>query len=597
MATVPLSGTFIRFLSGVPFSNDYKHTRYFETRDEQKSYFINKNRVHEMEQSSFQRQTHRTFVDVDASIDKLYGTNYMYFGNPDFSDRRFYAFVTELEYKNAGTTRAYFEIDVYQTWYLDTVFKPSFVVREHRPLWNSDGTPVVNTVDEGLDYGGEYDIMDVTQYQPSKNIQFLVIVCKTPMHESDDGNDVKPKTIGMPQPLTYYVTPFRQRTDLTPTIMNGDTAIVPTPPVRVMEELYKNEKAVNNIISMYITDDFGLTPSVDLSIPSAPAISFSGFDDYLKEVEIAGGISTLLVKKIMTFGTKKAPIMDDKYENYAAVKESKLLMYPYTTLVMDDFKGNRVGFKNEYIRTKGINILMKGSLGLSNFVSYGIDQYNHGDITDNQYFFDVNNDSALINNSPNDVSVINDYLTAFIQGNKNQLQNQHDTIMFNSIMNGISGGANALGGVVGGSPNAVVQGTAQVTTGIGNTVLELQGIEAKQKDIANVPPSIAKMGSNTAYNNGHNYTGVYLIKKQIKSEYRRKLTHFFNMFGYKTNEVKVPNMNTRRYWNYVQTKSCIIRGSLNNVDLNELKRVFDNGITLWHTDDIGNYSLDNEVVN
>ena len=68
------------------------------------------------------------------------------------------------------------------------------------------------------------------------------------------------------------------------------------------------------------------------------------------------------------------------------------------------------------------------------------------------------------------------------------------------------------------------------------------------------------------------------------------------MFGYKTNEVKVPNFHTRRYWNYVQTANCVITGNFNNEDLTELRAIFDNGITLWHTDDVGNYSLNNEVI-
>jgi hypothetical protein len=42
MATVPLSGTNIRLLTGVPFSNDYKNTRWFDTREAQTSYFLAK---------------------------------------------------------------------------------------------------------------------------------------------------------------------------------------------------------------------------------------------------------------------------------------------------------------------------------------------------------------------------------------------------------------------------------------------------------------------------------------------------------------------------------------------------------------------------
>jgi hypothetical protein len=124
----------------------------------------------------------------------------------------------------------------------------------------------------------------------------------------------------------------------------------------------------------------------------------------------------------------------------------------------------------------------------------------------------------------------------------------------------------------------------------------LQGIQAKQKDIANMPPQMVKMGSNTAFDYGNNVQGLYIIKKQITSEYRKKLSDYFGMFGYKVNEVKIPNFHTRKSWNYVQTSACTILGNFNNEDLNELKSVFDNGITLWHTDDVGNYSLDNGVI-
>jgi uncharacterized membrane protein YvbJ len=104
------------------------------------------------------------------------------------------------------------------------------------------------------------------------------------------------------------------------------------------------------------------------------------------------------------------------------------------------------------------------------------------------------------------------------------------------------------------------------------------------------------MGSNSNFDYGNYFYGMYLIKKQIKPEYIKKLTDFFNMFGYKKNEVKIPNLHTRQYWNYVQTLNCMITGDMNNQDLQIVKNIFDNGITLWHTDDIGNYALTNEVI-
>src|SRR5690625_3527178 len=187
MATVPISGTSIRLLSGIPFNSDYKNTRWFNSRNEQNSYFNSRNTVHSITQSSFQRIEGRHFVKVNRSIDDLWGTNYLTFLN---KNKRFYAFVTNLEYINDGLTHVHFQIDVLQTWLFEMDFKPSYVVREHRPLWNSDGTPVINNIDEGLNYGYDYDVVSVQNWQPVDDIYFLVVVSKSAVHSPNiDGSD------------------------------------------------------------------------------------------------------------------------------------------------------------------------------------------------------------------------------------------------------------------------------------------------------------------------------------------------------------------------------------------------------------------------
>jgi len=162
---------------------------------------------------------------------------------------------------------------------------------------------------------------------------------------------------------------------------------------------------------------------------------------------------------------------------------------------------------------------------------------------------------------------------------------------------------NAFGSVVGGVSSGmnknflgVAQSGLSTVQGLGNTNLQLEGIQAKMKDIGNIPPQVSNMGGDNSYNFGNRLDGIFVIQKQVKPEYIKKLQDYFNMFGYKLNEVKVPNFHTRQNWNYIQTASCVITGNFNNEDLQELKNVFDSGITLWHTDDVGNYALDNEVI-
>src|SRR5699024_6685121 len=147
----------------------------------------------------------------------------------------------------------------------------------------------------------------------------------------------------------------------------------------------------------------------------------------------------------LQFSAKWDTIHDNKYTGFRPSKESKLMMYPYCNTILDDFKGNRVEVRNEHINKKELRILTKGSLGTSNTTSYAVESYNQGNITHNNQ---VASEHALIDSRPSDVPIINDMLAAFLQGNKNSLQNQHNSILCNGAMN-------TVGSVVGGVASAV----------------------------------------------------------------------------------------------------------------------------------------------
>lgn len=594
MATVPLSGTNIRFIN-VPFNSDYKATRWFDDSASQISYFMNRPLIHQMTQATFQRIERNHVIRANKNIDGLWGTNYVCFQNAAYNNKWFFGFVTHLEYVNQSLTNVTFEIDVLQTWRFDFTFKPSFVVREHRPLWNADGSPVINTQDEGLAYGTEYDTQDVNIYQPNEGYKFIVIISKTPLHDGSP-TDITPTVVGLPTPLSVYILPFKDN-DTVPVVDIPADSInaVMSKPTDVLKEMYKASAAVNNIVSIYITDYTGIACSVSTGSPDIMTFPNNGNKVHSALIgdTTADAIHCLYVEKVLNFSALTQD-MGNKYEGFASVGESKLLMYPYCQTIVDDFKGNRMTLKNEYINNTNLQLLVKGSLGTSNYTSYGVDDYNY--TADGTAKERVSNESALINNDPSDVPVITDQLASYLQGNRNSLANQKAQIQWNGVMGAVG---NAVGGVASaatGNAMGVASTGVGIVKGAGDTVLKLQGIEAKQQDIANIPPSIAKMGSNTSYVYGNNFNGVYVMKKQIKSEYRKKLSDFFKLFGYKTNEVKIPNFHTRQNWNYVQTEGCTITANFNNEDLQELKNIFDNGITLWHTDDVGNYDLGNAVI-
>ena len=83
----------------------------------------------------------------------------------------------------------------------------------------------------------------------------------------------------------------------------------------------------------------------------------------------------------------------------------------------------------------------------------------------------------------------------------------------------------------------------------------------------------------------------------IKKEYARIIDNYFSMFGYKINRVKVPNITGRSNWNYVKTINCNFDGNIPQTDLNIIRAMFNNGVTLWHNPStIYDYSNSNNIV-
>ena len=69
---------------------------------------------------------------------------------------------------------------------------------------------------------------------------------------------------------------------------------------------------------------------------------------------------------------------------------------------------------------------------------------------------------------------------------------------------------------------------------------------------------------------------------RAKTEYLKIIDDYFSMYGYKVNSVKIPNITGRTNWNYVKTINANILGDIPQEDIQELKNMFDNGVTFWH---------------
>lgn len=86
-------------------------------------------------------------------------------------------------------------------------------------------------------------------------------------------------------------------------------------------------------------------------------------------------------------------------------------------------------------------------------------------------------------------------------------------------------------------------------------------------------------------------------RMSIRAEYARNIDDYFSALGYATNRVKLPNITGRRNWNYIKTIGCYIEADIPQKDLQEIKSMFDRGITLWHNPaTFADYSQNNDII-
>lgn len=85
-----------------------------------------------------------------------------------------------------------------------------------------------------------------------------------------------------------------------------------------------------------------------------------------------------------------------------------------------------------------------------------------------------------------------------------------------------------------------------------------------------------------------------LYNKTIRAEQAKVIDDFFSMYGYKVNSLEIPNLTTRPKWNYIKTIDINVFGDVPAGDLEDIKTVFNNGVTFWHDADVGNYNRTNK---
>lgn len=651
----------VRLIKNVPFNYSYKNVVQFSSRSAQESYFKG---LENIALDNFKYVRNNGSLKVPYLKDEILEYNYLMFKNNAYGDRYFYAFITNINYINPNTSEVVFDLDIFQTWFMDVSFLPCYIEREHCQRWNSDGSPVINTIPEDLDYGSEYEFKGIRRmYDVDTRAKIKWLVLCYALDKDDFVNEDKAELLlsnaGLYENLTFVAMPLTEMGIASGGFTingnsGGDASGMSDYVDNLINLLRYSTRFVNKLVSFYVTDFLPVSYSVEITDSGHIGITSEQFyicslneDEegttfYLPFVSGYVNSSTIYVTHSYTF--------NNKYEYLTSgITESKLLMYPYSYNILTDLQGDNFIIKNEYVDDDYIQIGVKASMGTGNKVAYRVSNYLGAD-TGELYL-----DNGIINCNDTGLTVIDDYTAAYLQGNSNTLkqsvlatqqtsalnntiaQNNASTAskvaylqnvgtMANSAVNAVTGIytgiaqgaggnnagavnsiANAGGSIVSGAINSLVNwGTTEIQNEntINNTALQgelanqqaQESALAKVQDARNTADNVTLQGGSANFNYGYKNMSVKIIAKQITQEYIDILQDYFQKYGYKVHRVKTPNIHTRQSWNYVQTVGCLVQGNIPQMYIEAIETMFNNGITIWHTTDVGNYSLNNDEI-
>lgn len=200
MAVAP--NTLIRLLK-IPFLMDNKNQLTFSNLEAQTNYFLGRDYV-EVDETEYTYQRKDNIIRFPAHLDDIIDYNYVMYKNNNYSDKWFYAFITNMTYENDGLTNISIETDVFQTWQFDIQYKKCFVEREHV----NDDTVGLHTVPENLETG-EYicneHYKDQTMDNYASDLCYVMASTSEPIAgEAKDTVAGSKKYNGIYTGLTYY---------------------------------------------------------------------------------------------------------------------------------------------------------------------------------------------------------------------------------------------------------------------------------------------------------------------------------------------------------------------------------------------------------
>lgn len=198
-------------------------------------------------------------------------------------------------------------------------------------------------------------------------------------------------------------------------------------------------------------------------------------------------------------------------------------------------------------------------------------------------------DMSILNGYPT-IGWISQYYNTWLAQNSQIVSLTMEQEQFNYEVNALKSGIEGFSNIV---SSAFGDNKAKALTGGASLGLEMASIDKNHEFYINqqmaqiekqqLLPNTGHMSSSNATLLGYEMIDTSIFTRYtIKSQFAQRIDKYFDMYGYKTNTLKVPNLSNRPNWNYIKTIDINIIADIPQEDLRLIKLMFDSGITLWH---------------
>lgn len=549
----------------VPLEINDNNQLTFENAEAQYNYFHGLPKI-EFE-SNFTYQRKDGTIRVPALIDDIMNYNYVMYRNEAYNNKWFYAFIDNMEWLSDGVTAVKIRTDVWQTWQFDLNYKPVLVEREH----TNDDTIGVNTQPEGLELG-EFvtngDVINFASAGGSDLSQFCAVVEVSMIQ--NEGNST--------QTLRYSwgSGTHEERPTLNaiyrgtiPLVLGIDGSFVDNPSNVV--DVYDYAGLGSAIVQVYMIPKSMVTDYNVITIESRSPTSSS----WSHSVTCVIPNASTLPYDLGTTTFNRPLNINDYYP-----KNAKLLTYPFCFFNISNNAGTSMPYRYEdfdgFVRFK-----TEGTFGVSASIKTIPQNYKFITSEENALDYSISAPKYPV------CSWESDSYTNWLTQNAVNMQTQW-------ISAGVNGATQIVAGGISGGGLGAGSGAIQA-------VADLISVAREQylaKTSANFVPDTVHGNGNAGEIVWSKYRSPFTyLPMAVKREYAERIDQFFSMFGYQTNLVKLPNITGRRNWNYVKTIGCYIEGDIPQRDLQEIKSMFNRGITFWHNPaTFADYSQNNDII-